>query len=56
MMICHGRKDQKISKITQPNKHKVTTWMSQEVNGSMVIGSVGYFTYKKKWGIPWGPK
>ena len=26
----------------------------QEVNGSMVIGSMGYFTDPYEWGIPWG--
>ena len=25
-----------------------------EVNGSMVIGSMAYFTDPYKWGIPWG--
>ena len=26
----------------------------KEVIGSMVIGSMGYFTDPYKWGIPWG--
>ena len=44
--------------ITPYDEGTLDTWMSRvpEVNGSMVIGSMGYFTDPYKWGIPWGEK
>ena len=35
-------------------KSKLLGCPGQEVNGSKVIGSMGYFTYGKKWGMNWG--